>query len=214
MDLILLVTLSIFIPENYARSVVSADSKGLGLSERFINSIMDNGTREGDLICVDKLMMVEYTDFTEVTTCVHKTETMCHDTYVTKFVPHQERECEEKFQKTCSIHYDQVVQNEEVEVCNVQLVPDCEQQGPEECQLVYDTVCTNRRREHTVMEDVVTCNTVYEESCEREESSDTGELETSFLKLLFNKEFCRAGPRTSGTVHNHRAHSKRLHSLL
>ena len=166
------------------------------------------------MICVDKLMMVEYTDFTEVTTCVHKTETMCHDTYVTKFVPHQERECEEKFQKTCSIHFDQVVQNEEVEVCNVQLVPDCEQQGPEECQLVYDTVCTNRRREHKVMEDVVTCNTVYEESCEREESNDTGELETSFLKLLFNKEFCRAGSRTSGTVHNHRAHSKRLHSLL
>ena len=107
MDLILLVTLSIFIPENYSKSV-RYNSKGLGRSANFINAIRDNGTREGDLICVDKLMMVEYTDFTEVTTCVHKTDTICHDTFVTKFVPQQEKKCEEKFQKTCSIHYDQV----------------------------------------------------------------------------------------------------------
>ena len=59
-----------------------------------------------------------------------------------------------------------VAQNEEVEVCNVQLVPDCNEQGPEECEVVYDTVCTNRRKEHKVMEDVVTCNTEYEERCE------------------------------------------------
>ena len=32
--------------------------------------------------------------------------------------------------------------------------------------MVYDTVCTNRRKEHTVLEDVVTCNTEYEERCE------------------------------------------------
>ena len=106
-----------------------------------------------------------------------------------------------------------MVQNEEVEVCNVQLVPDCEQQGPEECELVYDTVCTNKRREHKVIEDVVTCNTVYEESCEGEKSNDTGELESSSLNVFY-KGFCRAGPRTSGTVHYHRANSKRLHSLL
>ena len=78
-----------------------------------------------------------------------------------------------------------MVQNEEVEVCNVQLVPDCEQQGPEECELVYDTVCTNKRREHKVIEDVVTCNTVYEESCEGEKSNDTGELESSSLNVLY-----------------------------
>ena len=107
MDLLILVTISILVPENYARSV-QYNSKGLGRSSNFINSIRDNGTREGNLICVDKLMMVEYTDFTEVTTCVHKTASRCHDTFVTKFVPHQEQECEEKFQKTCSIHYDQV----------------------------------------------------------------------------------------------------------
>ena len=108
MDLLLLVTLSIFIAENYSRSV-RHNSKGLGRSSNFINSIQDNGTREGDLICVDKVMMVEYTDFTEVTTCVHKTDTRCHDTFVTKFVPHQEQECEESYQKTCSIQYDKVL---------------------------------------------------------------------------------------------------------
>ena len=108
MDFLLVITLSIFIQDSYAGYRTVGYNSNDRSSKNSINSIIGNVTREGDMICKDKLMMVEYTDFTEVTTCVHNTDTQCHDTFVTKFVPHQEQECEEKYEKTCSIHYDKV----------------------------------------------------------------------------------------------------------
>ena len=113
--------------------------------------------------CVKKLMMTTYTDFTEVMTCVHKSKERCHTTYVTNFEPHQEQKCDEKFEKRCTIHYEDVAQNDEVEVCKTSICPDCSEQGEEECTTVYDTVCETKRNAHNVTDDVVNCETVYEE---------------------------------------------------
>ena len=40
----------------------------------------------------------------------------CHTSYVTKYEPHQEEDCEEKFKKTCYIEYEQKAYTEKVQV--------------------------------------------------------------------------------------------------
>ena len=117
--------------------------------------------------CIKKVMMTEYTDYTDVMTCVHKSEERCHTTYVTDFQGHQEQKCDEKFEKRCSIYYENVAQNDEVEVCKTSLYQDCTRQGPDECETVYDTVCETIRKVHDVEDDVVNCKTVKEEKCEQ-----------------------------------------------
>ena len=95
-------------------------------------NLSEIGTSESNgKICYQKVVLQEYTDYTEVTTCVHKTEEMCHTSYVTKFLPHQEQSCDEKFEKSCTIHYEDVTNNENIEVCKTYLCPDCSQQGPQ-----------------------------------------------------------------------------------
>ena len=89
------------------------------ISQQLLDSLEKNGTLTVDkdgLTCIQKLMTIEYTDYTEAMTCVHKTKERCHDTFVTKFQPHQEQVCDEKFEKTCTIYYENVAVNEEVEV--------------------------------------------------------------------------------------------------
>ena len=138
------------------------------ISQQLLDSLKKNGTLTVDangLSCIKKLMFVEYTDYTEAMTCVHKTKERCHDTFVTQFEPHQEQVCDEKFEKTCIISYENVAVNEEVEVCKTYLCPDCTREGPNECQTVYDTVCETKRKVHEVEDDVVNCETVVEKKC-------------------------------------------------
>ena len=116
--------------------------------------------------CIKKMMLTEYTDYTDVMTCVHKSEKRCHTTYVTDFKGHQEQKCDEKFEKRCSIYYENVAQNDEVEVCKTSLCQDCSREGPKECETVYDTVCETIRKVHDVEDDVVNCETVEEEKCD------------------------------------------------
>ena len=116
--------------------------------------------------CIKKVMLTEYTDYTDVMTCVHKSEKRCHTTYVTDFKGHQEQKCDEKFEKRCTIYYENVAQNDEVEVCKTSLCQDCSRKGPKECETVYDTVCETIRKVHDVEDDVVNCETVEEEKCE------------------------------------------------
>ena len=142
-----------------------ADTKAL-VSDQFLNN-PDVTVDSDGLKCIKKLMQIQYTDYTEVMTCVHKTEERCHTSYVTDFEPHQEQKCDEKFEKRCSIYYENVAVNEEVEVCKTYLCPDCTRKGPEECQTVYDTVCETKRKVHEVEDDVVNCETVVEEKCKK-----------------------------------------------
>ena len=89
------------------------------ISQQLLDSLEKNGTLTVDkdgLTCIQKLMTIEYTDFTEAMTCVHKTKERCHATFVTNFQPHPEQVCDEKFEKTCTIYYENVAINEEVEV--------------------------------------------------------------------------------------------------
>merc|ERR1711892_717620 len=53
--------------------------------------------------CIDKVEMVEETEYDDVVQCDHSYDKRCHTTYVTNYESQQEEECEENFRKNCFI---------------------------------------------------------------------------------------------------------------
>lgn len=124
-----------------------------------IGSIAAAGER-----CIDKVVMVEETEYDEEIECKHSYSERCHTTYTTDFEPQQEEECDENFKKDCFIEYKKVAFEEPVQFCHTPLV--CEGEGPVECKTVYESQCETRYHEHDVQDDVVDCETIQEEKCE------------------------------------------------
>ena len=124
-----------------------------------IGSIAAAGER-----CIDKVVMVQETEYDDVVTCKHSYSEKCHTTYTTDFEPQQEEKCEENYIKNCFIEYKKVAGKEQVEFCHTPLV--CEGEGPVECKTVYESQCQTRYHEHDVEEDKVECETIQEEKCE------------------------------------------------
>jgi len=124
-----------------------------------IGSIAAAGER-----CIDKVVMVEETEYDDVIECKHSYSQKCHTTYTTDFEPQQEEECEENFIKNCFIDYRKIASTEQVEFCHTPLV--CDGEGPVECRTVYESQCQTRYHEHDVEDDVVNCETIQEEKCE------------------------------------------------
>ena len=162
-----------------------------------------NGTiQEDGRICVQKVMMQERTEYQEVMTCTHDYVERCHDTMITTYVPHQEQECDENFRKVCNIVYEDSAINDVVEECRTQFVKtDPCVPGPEECQTVYDTVCDTRQKVHEVEDDVVNCETVYEEQCKNVTQGKV-KLSTSIVNCLFSNS------RSQILIENTRAYFK------
>lgn len=124
-----------------------------------IGSIAAAGER-----CIDKVVMVQETEYDDVVTCKHSYSEKCHTTYTTDFEPQQEEECEDNYIKNCFIEYKKIAGEETVEFCHTPLV--CEGEGPVECKTVYESQCQTRYHEHDVEEDKVECETIQEEKCE------------------------------------------------
>jgi len=124
-----------------------------------IGSIAAAGER-----CIDKVVMVEETEYDDVVTCKHSYSEKCHTTYTTDFEPQQEEECEENFVKNCFIEFRNVASQETVQFCHTPLK--LEGGGPEICKTVYESACTTRYEQHDVDEDTVECETIQEEKCE------------------------------------------------
>merc|ERR1711990_454766 len=123
--------------------------------------------------CIDKVEMVEETEYDDVVQCDHSYDRRCHTTYVTNYESQQEEECEENFRKSCFIEYEKIAFNETVEVCRTPLVKDCDNTGPEVCRTEYESECWTKQEEHDVEDDVVSCETVVDEKCEDETSGYT-----------------------------------------
>merc|ERR1711974_583469 len=121
-----------------------------------IGSIAAAGER-----CIDKVVMVEETEYDDVVTCKHSYSEKCHTTYPPDFEPQQEEDCEENFVKSCFIEYKKVASEEAVTFCHTPII--LEGDGPEVCQTVYESACTTRYQEHDVSEDKVECETIQEE---------------------------------------------------
>merc|ERR1711881_545667 len=67
--------------------------------------------------CIDKVEMVEETEYDEVVQCDHTYDRRCHTSYVTQYESQQEEECEENFRKSCFIEYEKIAFNETVQIC-------------------------------------------------------------------------------------------------
>jgi len=136
--------------------------------------------------CIEKVEMVQETEYDEVVQCDHSYDRRCHTTYVTNYESQQEEECEENFRKNCFIDYEKIAFNETVEICRTPLVKDCDIQGPEICRTEYESECWTKQEEHDVTDDVVSCTTVTEEKCEDDTSGYT-----TFTKCsTWPKEVC------------------------
>merc|ERR1712080_70404 len=71
--------------------------------------------------CIDKVEMIEETEYDEVVQCDHSYDRRCHTTYVTQYESQQEEDCEENFRKICFIEYEQIAFNETAEICRTLL---------------------------------------------------------------------------------------------
>jgi len=136
--------------------------------------------------CIDKVEMVEETEYDDVVQCDHSYDKRCHTTYVTNYESQQEEECEENYRKSCFIEYETIAFNETVQVCRTPLEKDCNIQGPELCTTQYESECWTKNEEHDVTDDVVECTTVHEEKCEDETSGYTTNTKCS----KWPKEVC------------------------
>lgn len=116
--------------------------------------------------CVKKVMMREETEYDEILTCDHTYDNRCHTSYVTRYDPHQEEECEEKFRKICTIDYEQKANQEVVQVCTSNFIPDCDVEGEQVCQTVWTSECSTVQIVHEVDDDIANCETIDEEKCE------------------------------------------------
>ena len=76
--------------------------------------------------------------------CVHNNIEKCHYTYITKFSPSQQEECEENFEKKCQITFRQEAIRDTVRKCYKPQVKVCNGQGPEQCRTVFETDCTTK----------------------------------------------------------------------
>lgn len=124
-----------------------------------IGSIAAAGER-----CIDKVVMVEETEYDDVVTCKHSYSQKCHTTYTTDFEPQQEEDCEENFVKSCFIEYKKVASKDTVTFCHTPI--EIEGDGDEVCKTVYESHCKTTYEEHDVDDDVVECETIQEEKCE------------------------------------------------
>ena len=108
-----------------------------------IGSIAAAGER-----CIDKVIMVQETEYDDVITCKHSYSEKCHTTYSTDYTPQQEEKCEENFKKNCFIEFKPKASQEQVKFCYTPLVKNCDIPGPEECSVEYTSACTTRYNQY------------------------------------------------------------------
>jgi hypothetical protein len=141
--------------------------------------------------CVDKVEMIEETEYDEVIQCDHSYDRRCHTSYITTYESQQEEECEENYRKSCFIEYEKIAFNETVKVCRTPLVKDCNIKGPEICRTEYESECWTKQEVHDVEDDVVECETVQDEKCEDQTAGYT-----SFTKCSkWPREVCKTAKK-------------------
>jgi len=144
--------------------------------------------------CIDKVEMVEETEYDDVVQCDHSYDRRCHTTYVTNYESQQEQECEENFRKTCFIEYEKIAFNETVQVCRTPLVKDCtvKEPKPKVCRTLYESECWTKQEVHDVEDDIVECKTEVEEKCEDNTSGYTTNTECK----SWPKEVCSVSKKS------------------
>jgi len=122
---------------------------------------------EEEVRCINKVMQVTETVYENRIKCQHTFTEKCHDTFITDYVPTQERKCETSFDKRCHITYKPMMFEETVQICNEPLKKVCSNDtvGEEVCKTHYETNCETRFKEHEVEQDEPVCEMVTERKC-------------------------------------------------
>jgi len=129
----------------------------------------EDKSADEEVRCINKVMQIEETVYEQRIKCQHTFTEKCHDTFITDYIPTQERKCETSFQKNCHITYKPMMFEETVEICNEPLKKVCnnetEGKGAEICKTHYETNCETRFKEHEVEQDEPVCKMVIERKC-------------------------------------------------
>ena len=119
-------------------------SKQTNEKENYIVKFEDiilSKSNQDDKKCIEKLELVEETEYGESVECDHSYDRRCHTTYATKYVSQQREECDDDYKRECVIKFDKVALNETVTICKRPLVKDCNAKLPEICRTEYESVC-------------------------------------------------------------------------
>ena len=84
---------------------IHEQKEGIEPSNNFIWTDID----DKDVRCIKKVMQVAETVYEEKIKCQHTFSEKCHDTFITDYVPTQEKKCETSFEKNCHIRYKPMV---------------------------------------------------------------------------------------------------------
>lgn len=126
--------------------------------------------QDKDTVCVQKVMQVAQTVWEDKVVCHHKFSEKCHNTFITDYVPTQEKKCHTSYNKKCRITYKPSVTAETISVCRDSLQKDCSDdaagQGETICRTVYQTQCNTRYNEMSMEEDRPVCEVVTERKCQ------------------------------------------------
>ena len=114
--------------------------------------------------CINKIEMREVIEYNDSVTCKHSYSEQCYQSYVTDYKPIQIEECEEEFDKKCYIEHKKTTEQETIRKCHKPLI--CEGKGPEVCRAANTIACETKLEFHEIDDDVIHCQTVYDESCE------------------------------------------------
>merc|ERR1711934_57292 len=141
--------------------------------------------------CIDKVDIIEETEYDEIIQCNHSYDSRCHTTYLTAYTAQQEEVCDENYRKKCFIEYEQIAFNVTATVCRTPLIKDCDIQGPEICRTEYESECWTKQELHDVQDDIVECESIFEEKCEDNTSGYTTTTECK----EWPKEVCRVSKK-------------------
>jgi len=152
-----------------------------------------NRGSDGGEHCVDKIEIVEETEYDERTECSHSYDRRCHISYVTRYVTQEKQVCKDNYKRDCTIKLEKAAINETVEVCRKALEKDCDEKGEEVCNTEYETECVTSQEHSEVDDDVPHCETVHEELC----LDQTNGYTTSEVCNSWPKEVCSVTKRRS-----------------
>merc|ERR1712012_132051 len=146
---------------------------------------------DNDTVCVQKVMQVPETVWEEKVVCHHKFNEKCHNTFITDYVPTQERKCHTSYNKKCRISYKPSVSKETVSVCRDSLEKHCDEatvgKGETVCRTVYQTQCNTRYNEMTMEEDQPVCEIVTETKCD-ETTTNSPDNEAMMIPNFINSD--------------------------
>ena len=81
-------------------SDVEEEVKGAFALVDFTNATL---SKDGSRECVNTTGVMETYERKPIYECVHKKEERCYDTYITEFTPTKVEECDEHYEKSCTV---------------------------------------------------------------------------------------------------------------